>query len=181
MVDSNDLPPKVYRKLLSSIYQQNRKDAQAIKDNWSRNGNPILQKESRYFSPRTRGNVLTQEYIKKMAEKPEKAHIKRIPIESNFGSGPTVIKENKPPKGIKLNPKYRKNESSLSAPKIEIGKKQKINDSYYKYFYLDNFNSVKQNQNDIDIKNKVSKYINKNKYNYKYREDFKIDQEMKII
>ena len=166
MVDSNDLPPKVYRKLLSSIYQQNRKDAQAIKDNWSRNGNPILQKESRYFSPRTRGNVLTQEYIKKMAEKPEKAHIKRIPIESSFGSGPTVIKESKPPKGIKLNPKYRKNESSLSAPKIEIGKKPKINDSYYKYFYLDNFNSVKQNQNDIDIKNKVSKYINKNKYNY---------------
>ena len=55
MVDSNDLPPKLYRKLLSSIYQQNRKDAQAIKDNWSRNGNPILQKENRYFSPRTRG------------------------------------------------------------------------------------------------------------------------------
>ena len=167
MVDSNDLPPKVYRKLLSSIYQQNRKDAQAIKDNWSRNGNPILQKENRYFSPRTRGNVLTQEYIKKMAEKPEKAHIKRIPIESNFGSGPTVIKESPITKGIKLNPKIRKNQSSLSAPKIEIGNKSKNlkQDSYYKYFYLDNFNSIKQNQNDIDIKNKVSKYINKNNYN----------------
>jgi hypothetical protein len=158
MVDSNDLPPKVYRKLLSSNYQQNRKDAKSLKENWTRNGNPILQKESRYFSPRTRGNILTQEYIKKMAEKPEKAHIKRIPIESNFGSGPTVIKESKPMKGIRLNPKIRKNESSLSAPKIEIGRKPK-NDNYYKYFYLDNFNSVKQNQNDIDIKNKVSKYI----------------------
>lgn len=164
MVDSNDLPPKVYRKLLSSIYKQNRKDAKAIKDNLSRNGNPIIQKENRYFSPRTRGNVLTQEYIKKMAEKPEKAHIKRIPIESNFGSGPTVIKESAIIKGIRLNPKNRKNESSLSAPKIEIVKKlnNSKQDNYYKYFYLDNFNSVKQNQDDIETKKKVSKYINKN-------------------
>lgn len=166
MAETNELPPKVYRKLFKNIYLQNRKDAQAIKDNWSRNGNPIIQTENRYFSPRTHRNILTQEYIKKMAEKPEKAHIKRIPVESNFSSGPNVIKENKTRPGIKINPKIRKNASSMSAPKIEINKKnqkQFSQNNYYKYFYLDNFNSVKQNQNDIDIKNQVSINI----FNYK--------------
>ena len=161
MTDANGLPPNVYRKLLSRIYKQNRKDAQKIKDNWSRNGNPILQKENRYFSPRTRGYILTQEYIKKMAEKPEKPHIKRIPLKSNFASGPVVITENKKVESIKLNPKIRKNQSSISAPKIEKNKKQFSQTNYYKYFYLDNFNSEKLNQNDIDKKKKVSYiYIN---------------------
>ena len=158
MKDSKDIPPKVYRQMLTNNYKQSHKEYQQIKNYQNKHSNPICQKEDRYIPPKTRGSVLTQEYIKKMAEKPERAHIKRIPIESNFGSGPTLIKESKPMKGIRLNPKIRKNESSLSAPKIEIGRKPK-NDNYYKYFYLDNFNSVKQNQNDIDIKNKVSKYI----------------------
>ncbi len=155
MADSNGLPPKVYRKLLTNIYKQNLKDAQIIKNNWFKNADPILQKENRYSSPKTRGNILTQEYIKRMAQKPEKPHIKRIPRQSSFGSGPTVIKEEPLPRGIKINPKLRKNQSSMSAPKIDA-KKRHSKSNYYKYFYLDNFNSVKQNQNDINLQHQVS-------------------------
>lgn len=159
MKDSNGLPPKQYRKLLSSIYLQNKKDAKQIKENWSRNGNPILQKQNRFFSPRTRGHILTQDYIKRMAEKPEKAHIKRIPVKNNFGSGPTVITDNTKVQSIRLNPKIRKNQSSMSIQENEKNKKHFSKANYYKNFYLDNFNSEKLNQNDIDNRNKVSKYI----------------------
>ena len=181
MADGDELPPKVYRKLFQSIYIQNKKDAKLIKDNWSRNGNPIIQKENRYFSPRTKGNNLTQEYIKRMAEKPEKAHIKRIPKESNLSSGPIVKKESKTKPSIRLNPKIRKNQSSISAPKIDNNHKHISKNNYYKFFYLDNFNSVKQNQYDIDNKNKVSTYfifiyknyyIQKNHHNKKNEENF---------
>lgn len=156
MTDSNGLPTKVYRKMLTTIYKQNVKDAQIIKDNWFKDADPILQRENRYFSPRTRGNILTQEYLKKMAQKPEKPHIKRIPLHSSFASGPTVIKEEKSQRGIRINPKLRKNQSSMSAPKIDINHKHMSKNNYYKYFYLDNFNSVKQNQNDINYQNQVS-------------------------
>ena len=158
MSDSNGLTPKTYRKLLAKIYLQNKKDAKQIKDNWSRNGNPILQKQSRYFSPRTRGHILTQDYIKRMAEKPEKAHIKRIPLRNNFASGPTVITESKTVQSKKFNPKIRKNQSSILDQENEKNKKQISKVNYYKYFYLDNFNSEKLNQNDIDNRNKVSNY-----------------------
>ena len=159
MTDSNGLPTNIYRKLLAKIYIQNKKDAKKIKDNWSRNGNPILQKQSRYFSPRTRSHVLTQEYIKRMAEKPEKAHIKRFPVKTNFASGPTVITENKQVQGIRLNPKISKNQSSILDQENDKNKKHFSKINYYKNFYLDNFNSQKLNQNDIDNKNKVSKYF----------------------
>lgn len=156
MADTNELPPKEYRRLFKYIYLQNKKDAQLIRDNWSRNGNPILQKEDRYISPRTTRNILTQEYIKKMAEKPEKAHIKRIPKENNLSNSLIVIKDSKTKPSIRFNPKIRKNQSSISAPKIENHQKLLSKNNYYKYFYLDNFNSVKQNQNDIDNKINVS-------------------------
>ena len=160
MTDANGLPPKVYRKMLSSIYFQTKKDAQLIRNNWEKQGNPIVQKEDRYFSPRTKGNLLTQEYIKKMADKPQRPHIKRIPVQSHLSSGPTVIFDQKRIEGIKLHPKIRKNQSSYSAPKIDNHRKHISQSGSLKHFYLDNFNSIKENQNDIDIKNAVSeKYL----------------------
>ena len=116
MTDANGLPPKVYRRMLSSIYLQNKKDAQLIRNNWAKQGDPILQQENRYFSPRTKGNLLTQEYIKKMADKPERPHIRRIPIEGHLSSGPTVAYIQRKKQGIKLHPKLRKNQSCLSVP-----------------------------------------------------------------
>lgn len=167
MTDANGLPPKEYRKMLSSIYLQTKKDAQSIRNNWAKQGNPILQKENRYFSPRTKGNILTQEYIKKMADKPEKPHIRRIPVQSHLGSGPTVKYDEKKIEGIKLNPKIRKNQSSLSAPKIENHRRHLSQSGSFKNFYLDNFNSIKENQNDIDKKKTVSeKYLIINIYIY---------------
>ena len=158
MTDANGLPPKVYRKMLSSIYFQTKKDAQLIRNNWEKQGNPIVQKEDRYFSPRTKGNLLTQEYIKKMADKPQRPHIRRIPIQSHLSSGPTVTYDQKKIEGIKLHPKIRKNQNS--APKIDKHRKQLSQSGSFKNFYLDNFNSIKENQNDIDLKNAVSeKYL----------------------
>ena len=60
MTDSNGLPPKVYRRMLSQIYLQNKRDSKAIKDQMSRNLDPICQKHNRYLSPKIRGNCLTQ-------------------------------------------------------------------------------------------------------------------------
>ena len=162
MTDFNGLPPKVYRKLLLNNYIQTKKDSKAIKDKWSRNGNPICQEENRYFSPRTKGNILTQEYIKKMAEKPEKNHIIRVPIKSSLTRGLKVIEKEKKKEGIRLNPKIRKNQSSISAPKFEAHQKHISKNNLYKNFYLDNFNSLKENQNDISLQNQVSIIKNNN-------------------
>ena len=146
MADSNGLPPKEYKKMLSSIYLQTCKDAKTIKDNFTKNRNPICQKENRYFSPRTKGNILTQEYIKKMADKPERPHIRRIPISSNLSNSLTVLGDYKKLPCIKFHPKLRKNQSSLSAPHFENNQKQFTQSSSYKNLYLDNFNSIKEIQ-----------------------------------
>jgi hypothetical protein len=160
MTDSNGLTPKVYRRMLSQIYLQNKKDSKAIKDNMSRNHDPICQKHDRYLSPRTRGHCLTQTYLKKMEEKPEKPHIIRIPIRDCLASGPTVVKEERHVSGKKINPRIRKNECSRSLPRFNKSQKNISITNYYKYFYLDNFNSVKQNQNDINSRNVVSQRNN---------------------
>ena len=156
MTDANGLPPKVYRKMLSSIYFQTKKDAQLIRNNWANQGNPIVQKENRYFSPRTKGNLLTQEYIKKMADKPQRPHIRRIPIQSHLSSGPTVTYDQKKIEGIKLHPKIRKNQNS--APKIDKHR-------------LDMKHAVSENNLIINI------YC----IFYKYRRDLNINQEMIIL
>ena len=54
MTEPNQFSPKIYRRMLTRIYLQNRKDAQTIKDKWANFGSPIVQKENRLFSPRTR-------------------------------------------------------------------------------------------------------------------------------
>ena len=91
----NGLPANVYKKMLTQSYLQNKKDGTSIKNFLIKNRDPILQKEDRYIPPRTKGNVLTEEYYKKMVEKPQKNHMKRIPLKANLASGVKVIAEPK--------------------------------------------------------------------------------------
>ena len=158
---NNDLPPKVYRQMLIENYQDNRKDADKIKVEFNVNHDPICQKEDRYIPPKTRGNVLSQEYVRKFAERPERDHIKRIPIQSNLSSGVTVITEPKKVEGIKINPYYRRNQISSNT----YEKFAKVNTKYrqpdsLKNFYYDNFNSIKQNQNDLNAMKKNVSILN---------------------
>jgi hypothetical protein len=159
MVDTNQLPPKLYRKLLSTIYQQTKKDAKTIKDNFSRNSNPLCQKEARCLSVKSRRHNLTQEYNKKMEEKPEKMHKKIFNVKNNFDKNLSVISNEPCNRSIKIFRNVRKNQASMSAPKIERHKKFISLKDNYKNFYLDNFNSIKQNQNDIDDKKKVRIFL----------------------
>ena len=153
MKDSNGIPPKEYRKMLNANYKQSHKEYEQIKRNQNRMTNPIIQKEDRYIPPKTRGNILTQEYIKRMAEKPERPHIKRIPIPTNLSSGVTVITEPKKVEGIKLGPN-RKNQAH-SAERREVRKK--LYKDNFNNFYFDAFNSVKRNQNDLSaLRSQVS-------------------------
>ena len=153
MKDSNGIPPKEYRKMLNANYKQSHKEYEQIRRNQNRMTNPIIQKEDRYIPPKTRGNILTQEYIKRMAEKPERPHIKRIPIPTNLSSGVTVITEPKKVEGIKLGPN-RKNQAH-SAERREVRKK--LYKDNFNNFYFDAFNSVKRNQNDLSaLRSQVS-------------------------
>ena len=153
MASKNPIPPKLYKNMLSDNYKQSKIEYKKILEFQRSIHNPICQKEDRYVPQRTRGNVLTQEYLKKMAEKPEKAHIKRIPIQSNLSSGVTVITESKQPRGIRLGPIHKNQPHSAERRRV----KKKIIPENNKIFYLDDFNSVKQNQNDLAaLRNKVS-------------------------
>jgi hypothetical protein len=145
MKDSNGIPPREYRKMLNTNYKQSHKEYEEIRHNQNRMTNPIIQKEDRYIPPKTRGNILTEEYVKKMANKPERAHIKRIPIPSNLSSGVTVITEPKKVEGIKLGPIHKNQAHSVERRPV----RKKLHKDNFKYFYFDDFNSVKQNQNDL--------------------------------
>ena len=155
MRDERDIPPKVYRKMLRQNYQQSHNNYERIKKSLNNSCNPICQKEDRFVPPRTKGNILTQEYIRKMAEKPEKPHIKRIPIQSNLSSGVKVITETKEPRGIRLGPQYRYYHSQERRRcRKKILPQSKAN------FYFDAFNSVKENENDLaKLRSEVS-FIN---------------------
>lgn len=153
MKDSKDIPPKVYRQMLTNNYKQSHKEYQQIKNYQNNHSNPICQKEDRYIPPKTRGSVLTQEYIKKMAEKPERAHIKRIPIQSNLSSGVTVITEPKQARGIRLGPVHKNQAHSAERRRV----RKKLFPENNKNFYFDAFNSSKQNENDLNaLRNNVS-------------------------
>ena len=153
MKDSKDIPPKVYRQMLTNNYKQSHKEYQQIKNYQNKHSNPICQKEDRYIPPKTRGSVLTQEYIKKMAEKPERAHIKRIPIQSNLSNGVTVITEPKQARGIRLGPVHKNQAHSAERRRV----RKKLFPENNKNFYFDAFNSSKQNENDLNaLRNNVS-------------------------
>ena len=170
MKDSNGIPPREYRKMLKANYNESHKEYEQIRHNQNRLTNPIIQKEDRYIPPKTRGNILTEEYVRKMANKPERAHIKRIPIPSNLSSGVTVITEPKKVEGIKLGP-IRKNQAH-SVERRPVRKK--LHKDNFKYFYFDDFNSVKQNQNDLAALRSQVSYIYIFIFNFNFVEKISI-------
>ena len=141
--------------MLLDNYKQTKKDYQKIIEFQKRFHNPISQKEDRYIPSKTKGYILSQDYFQKMKEKPEKAHIKRIPLENNLTSGLVVMTEPNKPEGKKKGEYYKYHASS--AQKRKLGKK--IVSDTYKKFYNDNFNLSKLNQTDasINTKKKVRK------------------------
>ena len=142
----NGLPGQLYKKMLTQSYLQAYKEGNSIKNFLNKNQDPILQKQDRYIPPRTRGNVLTEEYIKKMANKPEKNHIKRIPVESNLTSGVKVITVNRKKEGIKMNPNVRRNQDSTKSYENYKHMRTYKTPSTLINFYFDDFNSVKENE-----------------------------------
>jgi hypothetical protein len=180
MVDSNSLPPKLYRNLLSSAYKQTQKEAKLIKDNFSKNRNPICPKESRCLSAKARNYNLTQQYIKKMEEKPQKMHKRFVPIKRNIDLSLSVISPEPINRSVRLYKNKRKNQSSFSAPKIERCKKFISLKDNYKNFYLDNFNSDKLNQNDLD-KKRIVRILFLSLLFFNIRINIKIGPKMKII
>ena len=142
----NYLPLKVYKKMLIESYLQNCKDGERIKEFLIKNHDPILQTENRYIPPRTRGYILTEKYIRKMAEKPEKNHMRRIPLKNSMSSGCIVVAENRKKQGIKMNPKVRTNQDSTKSYECYKHLRTYKSKDNLKNFYLDDFNSVKENQ-----------------------------------
>ena len=149
MANNNSIPPKLYRNMLSDNYNQTKKDYQKIIEFQKRKNNPICQTENLYIPPKTKGNVLSQEYYKKMMEKPEKAHIKRIPIKSNLSSGLNVITEDNKITGKKI---FNKRYHPCSVHKRKTGKG--IIQENYRKFYFDGFSRL--NKTSINISEKVS-------------------------
>ena len=133
MKSQNNLPIKVYKNMLANNYKQTNQEYNKIKKQQKRVTNPILQKEDRYVPPRTRGGGLAREYVKKMAEKPEKDHIKRIPIPTNLSSGVKVVTEQEPVKGIKIGTIHKKSNSveKRRVRKKLIEDKLRFNDDFY--------------------------------------------------
>jgi hypothetical protein len=160
----NGLPPTLYKRMLTESYLQNRIDGASIKDYLIKNKNPILQKEDRYVPPRTKGNVLTEEYIRKMANKPEKNHIKRIPLKNSLASGVKVVEEPKTREGVKMNPKVRKNQDCIKTYEGMKHLRTYAKPDTLKNFYFDNFNSFKENQYELkkkqtSVSNKIILYL----------------------
>ena len=155
MENKKSIPPKLYRNMLADNYKQARNDYQKIREYYNKNNNPICQTDDRYIIPKTKGNILSQEYNKKMMEKPEKAHIKRIPIKDNLSSGVVVITEDN--RAIGKNKGIFNGYHTLSTGKRNLGKK--IVQENYKKFYFDTFNTSRLNRTNKDIEQKVSKRI----------------------
>ena len=158
----NGLPPKLYKRMLTESYLQNLKDGNSIKNYLGKNHDPILQKQDRYIPPRTKGNILTEEYIRKMAEKPEKNHIKRIPLQNNLTSGVKVATEPKKREGIKMYSNIRRNQDSMKSYENYKHIKTYTKPDTLKNFYYDDFNSLKQNQ--IELAKHRSNVSNKKIY-----------------
>ena len=152
----NYLPLKLYKKLLMESYLQNCKDGEIIKDYLIKNHDPILQTQDRYIPPRTRGYILTEKYIKTMAEKPKKNPKRRIPLKNSMSSGLIVIADNKKREGIKIYPNIRRNQDSTKSYENYKHLRTYKKKDNLKNFYYDNFNSVKENKL-VKSKTNVSK------------------------
>jgi hypothetical protein len=153
----NGLPIKVYKRALTSSYLRTLKDSNRIINYLGKNQDPILQKQDRYIPPRTKGNILTEEYIKKMAEKPERDHIKRIPSKNHLVHCIKSLGEKTKPQGIKILPNKRITQNSTKSYESYIQMRTYKLPNTLKHFYFDDFNSVKQNQYDTKYRSTVSK------------------------
>ena len=142
----NYLPLKLYKKLLMESYLQNCKDGEIIKDYLIKNHDPILQTQDRYIPPLTRGYILTEKYIKTMAEKPKKNPKRRIPLKNSMSSGLIVIADNKKREGIKIYPNIRRNQDTTKSYENYKHLRTYKKKDNLKNFYYDNFNSVKENK-----------------------------------
>ena len=93
-------------------------------------------------------------------------HIKKKKKKNNLSSGVIVIAEPNKRQGIKMNPKIRRNQDSMKTNENQKHLRTYKNKDNLKNFYFDNFNSVKQNQNNLEkIKASVSyKIITNNIY-----------------
>ena len=80
-----------------------------------------------------------------MAEKHKRNPKKRIPLKNSMSSGLIVIADNKKKEGIKMNPKVRTNQDSTKSYEISKHLRTFKSKDNLKNFYLDNFNSVKEN------------------------------------
>ena len=128
----NYLPLKLYKKLLVESYLQNCEDGDRIKEYLIKNHDPILQLEDRYIPPRPKGYILTEKYIRKMAEKPEKNHMRRIPMKNSMSSGCIVISENRKKQGIKMHPQKRTNQDSTKSSVVSDAQGSSIFTSEHK-------------------------------------------------
>ena len=165
----NYLPLKLYKKLLVESYLQNCEDGDRIKEYLIKNHDPILQLEDRYIPPRPKGYILTEKYIRKMDEKPEKNHMRRIPMKNSMSSGCIVISENRKKQGIKMHPQKRTNQDSTKSYEFYKHMRTYKSKDSLKNFYLDDFNSVKENKFNKTKTNVRKIYFNQILFNY--RED----------
>ena len=166
----NFMPLKLYKKLLIESYLQNCKDGEQIKDFLIKNHDPILQTEDRYIPPRTRGNILTEKYIKAMAEKPKKNPKRRIPLKNSMSSGLIVIAENKKKQGIRMNPNVRRNQDSTKSYENYKHMRTYKSKDNLKNFYWDDFNSAKENKL-VKSKTNVRRILLIYNLIYYYRDD----------
>ena len=94
-----------------------------------------------------------------MAEKPKRNPKKRIPLKNSMSSGLIVIAENKKRQGIRMHPQVRTNQDSTKSYENYKHMRTYKSKDNLKNFYLDDFNSVKENYL-TRSKTNVSKYIN---------------------
>lgn len=79
----NGLPPQPYKKMLKNNYLQTPKEANSIKNFLIKNRDPIIQNKTIIFLQELKEMFQLKNILKKWHKKPEKNHIKRIPIKVN--------------------------------------------------------------------------------------------------
>ena len=81
-----------------------------------------------------------------MAEKPKKNPKRRIPLKNSMSSGLIVIAENQKKQGIRMNPNVRRNQDSTKSYENYKHMRTYKSKDNLKNFYLDDFNSAKENK-----------------------------------
>ena len=98
-----------------------------------------------------------------------KNHMRRIPMKNSMSSGCIVISENRKKQGIKMHPQKRTNQDSTKSYEFYKHMRTYKSKDSLKNFYLDDFNSVKENKFNKTKTNVRKIYFNQILFNY--RED----------